>query len=80
MHYLDDLCNYPDATSKVTRAEVREKGQSWIQNSDFSGSLDDAFQVWDAVSRSVKTAILLSMLTLNEALQRCQGCWEQGEG
>ncbi|KAL2048106.1 hypothetical protein N7G274_000017 [Stereocaulon virgatum] len=57
MHYLDELCLYTsEATSKVTRSAVREKGQSWIQNSDFSGSLDDAFQVWDALYKGVKAA------------------------
>ena len=50
MHYLDDLCDYTTPTSLETRKEVRTKGQDWIQKSDFSGSLDDAFQLWDAVS------------------------------
>lgn len=50
MHFLDDLCNYPDPTSVNTRAEVKKKGQEWIMHGDFSGSLDDAFRIWDAVS------------------------------
>ena len=78
MHYLDDLCTYPDPTSKTTREEVRGKGQGWIQNSDFSGSLDDAFQIWDAVSVSVEITTSLGNLTLSPALQRRKGCWKQG--
>lgn len=53
MHFLDDLCNYPDPTSESTRAEVKKKGQAWIMHGDFSGSLDDAFRIWDAVSERV---------------------------
>lgn len=52
MHFLDDLCNYPDPTSVKTRAGVKKKGQEWIMHGDFSGSLDDAFRIWDAVSES----------------------------
>ena len=50
MHYLDDLCSYPDPSSERVRAEVKDKGQEWIMHGDFSGSLKDAFQIWDAVS------------------------------
>ena len=50
MHFLDDLCKYPDPTSERTRAEVKKKGQEWIMHGDFSGSLEDAFRIWDAVS------------------------------
>ena len=50
MHFLDDLCTYPDPTSASTRGEVKAKGQEWIMYGDFSGSLDDAFRIWDAVS------------------------------
>ena len=50
MHFLDDLCTYPEPTSETTRAEVKRKGQDWIMHGDFSGSLDDAFKIWDAVS------------------------------
>ena len=50
MHFLDDLCTYSDPTSEITRAEVKRKGQDWIMHGDFSGSLDDAFKIWDAVS------------------------------
>lgn len=49
MHYLDDLCLYPVPTSKDTRVEVRTKVQDRFQHSDLSGSLDDAFKIWDAV-------------------------------
>lgn len=54
MHFLDDLCNYPDPTSESTRAEVKKKGQEWIMHGDFSGSLDDSFRIWDAVSERVQ--------------------------
>lgn len=56
MHFLDDLCNYPNPTSESTRAEVKRKGQEWIMHGDFSGSLDDAFRIWDAVSEWVQWA------------------------
>lgn len=56
MHFLDDLCNYPNPTSESTRAEVKRKGQEWIMHGDFSGSLDDAFRIWDAVYQGVKAA------------------------
>ena len=51
MHYLDELCLYPVPTSKDTRIEVRTKVQDRFQHSDLNGSLDDAFKIWDAVSR-----------------------------
>ncbi len=54
MHYLDDLSNYADSTSESTRAEVKKKGQEWIMHGDFSGSLDDAFRIWDAVSAYIR--------------------------
>ena len=54
MHYLDDLSNYEDPTSESTRAEVKKKGQEWIMHGDFSGSLDDAFRIWDAVSAYIR--------------------------
>lgn len=60
MHFLDDLCNYPDPTSETTRAEVKKKGQEWIMHGDFSGSLDDAFRIWDAVSEWVQWAWIMS--------------------
>ena len=50
MHYLDDLCKYQDPTSEESRSEVRTKGQDKFPHVDFSGSLDDAFRIWDAVS------------------------------
>ena len=50
MHYLDDLCLYPVPSSKDIRSEVRAKVQDRFQHIDLSGSLDDAFRIWDAVS------------------------------
>ena len=47
--YLDELCTREDPTSESTRAEMKGKGQGWIEYSDFSGSLEDAFRLWDAV-------------------------------
>lgn len=52
--YLDDLPHHPEPTSQEARAEVKAKGKEWFQHSDsFSGNLDMAFRLWDAVSRYV---------------------------
>ena len=48
--YLDELSTREDPTSESARAEMKEKGQGWVVNSDFAGSLEDAFKLWDAVS------------------------------
>lgn len=51
--YLDDLPVQADPTSSEARAEVKSKGKEWFQHSDsFTGNLDLAFKLWDAVSRS----------------------------
>ena len=50
MHYLDELCLYPVPTSKETRIEAKIKVQDRFQHGDLSGSLEDAFKIWDAVS------------------------------
>jgi hypothetical protein len=40
-----------DPTSPEARAEVKSKGKEWFQHSDsFTGNLDLAFKLWDAVS------------------------------
>lgn len=49
--YLDDLPQQPEPTSPKVRAEVKSKGKEWFQHSNsFSGNLDTAFRLWDAVS------------------------------
>ena len=49
--YLDDLPQNPEPTSPSVRAEIKAKGMEWFQHSNsFSGNLDVAFQLWDAVS------------------------------
>ena len=53
--YLDELIQREDPTSKENRLEMRQKGQSWVGYADFEASLDDAFHLWDAVSRGSQT-------------------------
>ena len=49
--YLDDLPAQTNSTSPEARAETKAKGKAWFQHSDsFSGNLDLAFKLWDAVS------------------------------
>jgi hypothetical protein len=49
--YLDDLPLQADPLSAEARAEVKSKGKEWFQHSDsFTGNLDMAFKLWDAVS------------------------------
>ena len=51
--YLDDLPLQANPTSPAARTEVKAKGKDWFQHSDsFSGNLDLAFKLWDAVSDS----------------------------
>lgn len=51
--YLDDLPLQADPTSADARAEVKSKGKDWFQHSDsFTGNLDTAFKLWDAVCSS----------------------------
>ena len=38
-----------DPTSKGFRDTMKGKCQIWLKFSDFAGSLEDAFKLWDAV-------------------------------
>ena len=49
--YLDDLPLQANPTSPEARSEVKAKGKEWFQHSEsFTGNLDLAFKLWDAVS------------------------------
>lgn len=49
--YLDDLPLQGTSITPEARAEVKAKGKDWFQHSDsFSGNLDMAFKLFDAVS------------------------------
>lgn len=50
--YLDELCVHEDPTAADVRAEMRIKCQIWVQHSDLPESLNDAFRLWDAASRT----------------------------
>ncbi|KAJ5653987.1 XPG N-terminal [Penicillium lividum] len=55
--YLDDLPLQADPTSPEARAEVKSKGKEWFQHSEsFTGNLDQAFKLWDAVYKGTQTA------------------------
>ncbi|EIT82188.1 XPG I-region protein [Aspergillus flavus] len=55
--YLDDLPLQSDPTSPEARAEVKSKGKEWFQHSDsFTGNLDLAFKLWDAVYKGTQHA------------------------
>ncbi|KAJ5587375.1 XPG N-terminal [Penicillium hispanicum] len=55
--YLDDLPLQANPTSPEARAEVKSKGKEWFQHSEsFTGNLDLAFKLWDAVYKSTQTA------------------------
>ncbi|KAL2361646.1 hypothetical protein RJZ56_005463 [Blastomyces dermatitidis] len=55
--YLDDLPQQSEPISPRVRAEVKAKGKEWFQHSDsFSGNLDMAFTLWDAVYRASQNA------------------------
>ncbi|CAK47273.1 hypothetical protein CBS115989_334 [Aspergillus niger] len=55
--YLDDLPLQANPTSPEARAEVKSKGKEWFQHSDsFTGNLDMAFKLWDAVYRGTQSA------------------------
>ncbi|KAL2838726.1 hypothetical protein BJY01DRAFT_33284 [Aspergillus pseudoustus] len=55
--YLDDLPLQEDATSPDARQEVKAKGKEWFQHSDsFTGNLDRAFKLWDAVYKGSQNA------------------------
>ncbi len=62
MCYLDYLQAEPDPTSEKVREEMKTKCQEWIQNSDFRGSLNDAYRIWDSVSGSVDVIRTTSLL------------------
>ena len=78
MYYLDDLQVYPEPTSEETREEVKTKGQEWIRNCDFRGSLNDAYKIWDSVSalRPCENSIIQ---TRGVGIQGRESCWRQGE-
>ena len=61
--YFDELCSRDDPTSQASRTEMKVKCQTFIQYSDFAGSLEDAFNLWDAVGvsgcASVKKVLLI---------------------
>lgn len=49
--YLDDLPLQANSTSPEARADAKAKGKDWFQHSEsFTGNLDLAFKLWDAVS------------------------------
>ncbi|KAL2011533.1 hypothetical protein VTN00DRAFT_4251 [Thermoascus crustaceus] len=55
--YLDDLPHHPEPTSQEARSEVKAKGKEWFQHSDsFTGNLDMAFRLWDAVYKGTQNA------------------------
>ncbi|KAJ5315431.1 hypothetical protein N7476_005738 [Penicillium atrosanguineum] len=55
--YLDDLPLQANPTSPEARAEVKSKGKEWFQHSEsFTGNLDLAFKLWDAVYKGTQHA------------------------
>ncbi|KAJ5101805.1 hypothetical protein NUU61_004027 [Penicillium alfredii] len=55
--YLDDLPLQANPTSPEARTEVKAKGKEWFQHSEsFTGNLDQAFKLWDAVYKSTQNA------------------------
>ncbi|KAJ5690222.1 hypothetical protein N7462_004614 [Penicillium macrosclerotiorum] len=55
--YLDDLPLQANPTSPEARAEVKSKGKEWFQHSEsFTGNLDLAFKLWDAVYKGTQNA------------------------
>lgn len=68
--YLDDLPLQADPTSPEARAEVKSKGKEWFQHSEsFTGNLDQAFKLWDAVSFAHLSHSQSSGLILDIGLQ-----------
>ena len=49
MTYLDELSGRETPTFEDTRNEMKTKCQTWVEYCDLPGSLNDAFQLWDAV-------------------------------
>ncbi|KAJ5327329.1 XPG N-terminal [Penicillium brevicompactum] len=55
--YLDDLPLQANSTSPEARADAKAKGKDWFQHSEsFTGNLDLAFKLWDAVNRGTQQA------------------------
>ncbi|OGE58286.1 hypothetical protein PENARI_c001G05534 [Penicillium arizonense] len=55
--YLDDLPLQANPTSPEARADVKAKGKEWFQHSEsFTGNLDLAFKLWDAVYKGAHNA------------------------
>ncbi|KAJ5558555.1 XPG N-terminal, partial [Penicillium sp. DV-2018c] len=55
--YLDDLPLQANPTSPEARSEVKAKGKEWFQHSEsFTGNLDLAFKLWDAVYAGTQSA------------------------
>ncbi|KAJ5433062.1 uncharacterized protein N7458_012218 [Penicillium daleae] len=55
--YLDDLPLQANPTSPEARQEVKSKGKEWFQHSEsFTGNLDLAFKLWDAVYKGTQNA------------------------
>ena len=55
MTYLDELATRgAEATSEATRDEVKARGPGWIAFGDFNLSLQNAFELWDGVSKSLR--------------------------
>ena len=63
MTYLDELSAREDPTLESTREEMRTKCQTWVEYCDLPASLNDAFELWDAV-RKVDLIFNLSRKTL----------------
>ena len=55
MCYLDYLQMNADPTSERVREDMKIECQEWIQHSDFRGSLNDAYRIWDSVSSYVES-------------------------
>ena len=49
MTYLDELSARENPTLESTRDEMKTKCQTWVEYCDLSASLNDAFEIWDAV-------------------------------
>ena len=75
--YLDDLPLQANPTSPEARADVKSKGKEWFQHSDsFTGNLDMAFKLWDAVSLnclSLPAYLLIYFLGIPRYAERRQG-------
>ena len=50
MNYLDELNGKESPTAETTREQQKHLAVGWVANGDFLGSLQDALQLWDAVS------------------------------